>query len=205
MLAELKQADNPLTVRHGSGSSDLFIAQNNVEKGQAVQALYRAGGGERKVCASADGAGGGERKVCASADGAGGEPSITLRKFTAARVGRLHYYSAKSLSCSLPPNSRRAVVLRRLINVIFELIQKNQKKPKIKEKFLVDQASGLFDKTWYLANNPDVNQAKVDPLLHYLHAGGFEGHDPDQILAAPGTSMLMKTSKKPGSTRLFIT
>lgn len=40
------------------------------------------------------------------------------------------------------------------------------------------RASGLFDATWYLSNNPDVAEAKVDPLLHYLRAGGFEGRDP---------------------------
>ena len=38
--------------------------------------------------------------------------------------------------------------------------------------------SDLFDKNWYLANNPDVAQAKVNPWLHYLRYGGFEGRDP---------------------------
>lgn len=38
--------------------------------------------------------------------------------------------------------------------------------------------SGLFDKNWYLERNPDVVQAKVDPLLHYLRYGGVEGRDP---------------------------
>ncbi len=35
--------------------------------------------------------------------------------------------------------------------------------------------SGLFDKDWYLAKNPDVAQAGVDPWLHYVRYGGFEG------------------------------
>ncbi len=38
--------------------------------------------------------------------------------------------------------------------------------------------SGLFDKNWYLEKNLDVAQAKVNPLLHYLRYGGFEGRDP---------------------------
>jgi GT2 family glycosyltransferase/glycosyltransferase involved in cell wall biosynthesis len=38
--------------------------------------------------------------------------------------------------------------------------------------------SALFDQDWYLAHNPDVAEAKVDPLLHYLYVGGFEGRDP---------------------------
>jgi len=39
--------------------------------------------------------------------------------------------------------------------------------------------SGLFDEHWYLENNPDVVQAKVEPGLHYLHFGGMEGRDPN--------------------------
>jgi len=38
--------------------------------------------------------------------------------------------------------------------------------------------SGLFDEQWYLENNPDVVQAKVEPALHYLRYGGIEGRDP---------------------------
>jgi lipopolysaccharide biosynthesis glycosyltransferase len=41
------------------------------------------------------------------------------------------------------------------------------------------RSSGLFEEMWYLANNPDVARAKVDPLIHYLHHGGFEGKDPN--------------------------
>lgn len=40
------------------------------------------------------------------------------------------------------------------------------------------QDSSLFDEAWYLAKNPDVAQAKIDPALHYLRHGGFEGRDP---------------------------
>jgi GT2 family glycosyltransferase len=42
----------------------------------------------------------------------------------------------------------------------------------------VIKSSNLFDKTWYLNNNPDVLQAKVDPESHYLKYGGFEGRNP---------------------------
>lgn len=40
------------------------------------------------------------------------------------------------------------------------------------------KSSGLFVREWYLANNPDIVQAKVDPLLHFLRYGGQEGRDP---------------------------
>jgi hypothetical protein len=40
------------------------------------------------------------------------------------------------------------------------------------------ESSDLFDKNWYLEKNPDVAQAKINPSLHYLYYGGFEGRDP---------------------------
>lgn len=40
------------------------------------------------------------------------------------------------------------------------------------------RASGLFDEAWYLSKNPDVAEAKADPVRHYLRYGGFEGRDP---------------------------
>ncbi|MBO7483267.1 MAG: hypothetical protein J6U17_05220 [Kiritimatiellae bacterium] len=35
--------------------------------------------------------------------------------------------------------------------------------------------SPLFDAEWYLANNPDVADARVDPVLHYILFGGIHG------------------------------
>ena len=36
----------------------------------------------------------------------------------------------------------------------------------------------LFDTGFYLATNPDVDMAGVDPLLHYLLRGAALGRDP---------------------------
>ena len=38
--------------------------------------------------------------------------------------------------------------------------------------------SGLFDPAWYLNRYPDVAQAGLDPLLHYVAAGAAEGRFP---------------------------
>lgn len=38
--------------------------------------------------------------------------------------------------------------------------------------------SKLFDKKWYLAKNPDVAAANVDPVFHYLQHGWREGRNP---------------------------
>ncbi len=42
----------------------------------------------------------------------------------------------------------------------------------------------LFDGPWYLANNPDVAKAGLNPLLHYLDSGHVEGR-PTCPVAAP--------------------
>lgn len=38
--------------------------------------------------------------------------------------------------------------------------------------------STVFDARWYLAHNPDVASAGLDPAAHYLVFGGFESRDP---------------------------
>lgn len=38
--------------------------------------------------------------------------------------------------------------------------------------------SPYFDRDFYLAQNPDVKSSRVDPELHYLIRGGFEGRNP---------------------------
>lgn len=77
-----------------------------------------------------------------------------------------------------PSNSRRDRVLQRLIDVAFSALKKTRISRKLKGDLTLVRSSGLFDEDWYRANNPDVAQAKVDPLLHYLRYGGFEGRDP---------------------------
>jgi hypothetical protein len=39
--------------------------------------------------------------------------------------------------------------------------------------------SGLFDADWYTARYGDVARSGIDPLLHYVRYGGFEGRDPN--------------------------
>ncbi len=41
-----------------------------------------------------------------------------------------------------------------------------------------------FDRQWYLAKNPDVRDAGIDPLRHYLQHGGFEGRDPHPLFSS---------------------
>jgi len=45
-------------------------------------------------------------------------------------------------------------------------------------------ASGLFDKTFYLAQNPDVANTGDNPLLHYFLHGAFEGRNPNPLFSS---------------------
>jgi ADP-heptose:LPS heptosyltransferase/GT2 family glycosyltransferase len=38
--------------------------------------------------------------------------------------------------------------------------------------------SEMFERAWYLKNNPDVAQSGMDPILHYVLYGAGEGRDP---------------------------
>ena len=40
--------------------------------------------------------------------------------------------------------------------------------------------SRLLDEKWYLATYPDVAEAGVDPIVHYLRHGAFEGRNPSR-------------------------
>jgi glycosyltransferase involved in cell wall biosynthesis len=39
----------------------------------------------------------------------------------------------------------------------------------------------LFDPDWYLERNPEIKDAGIDALTHYLQLGGFEGRDPNPL------------------------
>ena len=70
----------------------------------------------------------------------------------------------------VPPNSLLVRMLRQLMDLA--------KGRKIKGDSALLRSSGLFDEVWYLEQNPDIAQAKVDPVLHYLLYGGFKGRNP---------------------------
>jgi O-antigen biosynthesis protein len=48
------------------------------------------------------------------------------------------------------------------------------------EEIRLLQNSDLFDAEFYLNNNPDVKNAGLDPVIHYLEFGGFEKRDPSE-------------------------
>src|ERR1700736_11372 len=43
------------------------------------------------------------------------------------------------------------------------------------------EQSGLFDEQFYRESNPDVANAELSPLEHFLRIGGFEGRRPNPL------------------------
>lgn len=79
-----------------------------------------------------------------------------------------------------PPDSRRARMLRAISKVAYSPFVQVRSSPKTETDLALIRSSGLFDETWYLANNADVASAKMDPARHYLLFGGSEGRDPSR-------------------------
>jgi GT2 family glycosyltransferase len=49
----------------------------------------------------------------------------------------------------------------------------------LKQNVRIIEQSGLFDRSWYLKQYPDVAELKMDPISHYLRYGAPEGRDPN--------------------------
>ena len=78
----------------------------------------------------------------------------------------------------VPPNSRRARAVHLLNRAIFFPLLQIGRDRRIEKDLALLRSSTLFNANWYLAHNPDVAEAKIDAVRHYLLFGGFEGRDP---------------------------
>lgn len=58
------------------------------------------------------------------------------------------------------------------------LVGKLKRELKILWDISLVRKSGFFDIDWYIRTNPDVKAAKINPLVHYLRHGAFEGRNP---------------------------
>lgn len=76
-----------------------------------------------------------------------------------------------------PPNSLHARVMRRLYRTVFHINRSTSAQDLQNDAALI-RSSGLFDEPWYLAHNPDIAKTDMDPAVHYLMLGVFEGRDP---------------------------
>jgi len=52
------------------------------------------------------------------------------------------------------------------------------------KSWTVSNIGPLFDARWYLENNPDLADIKLDPLTHFIRHGGKEGRNPHLLFAS---------------------
>lgn len=62
------------------------------------------------------------------------------------------------------------------VRILTQIVKKNT--DSISAQIRLISESGLFDRTWYLAQYPDVALKKIDPIKHYMRHGAAEGRDP---------------------------
>lgn len=78
--------------------------------------------------------------------------------------------SERSLNMSSP--------LKEILKKIGSKGVKNKKNKQIKKSIELIKESPFFDEKWYLEQNLDVQESKIDPARHYFLFGGFENRDP---------------------------
>lgn len=77
----------------------------------------------------------------------------------------------------VPAGSVRAYLARGLASPLLYVLAFRNNRRAARDAALI-RASPLFDANWYLARNPDVAAADMDPALHYARFGGVEARDP---------------------------
>ncbi len=105
-----------------------------------------------------------------------------LTEIQSSRTWRLATFFRQSRLLLVPLNSRREKALRFLARFFSRLfiqpLLKMRHARMYRRDLAIMRSSGLYDRDWYLKQNPDVAQTGMDPLIHYLHNGGFEDRDP---------------------------
>ena len=103
-----------------------------------------------------------------------------LSEITVSRAWRVAMFLRRVREWLAPHGSWRGRLSKRLLSaLLFSLaIRRN---PRIQKDSSLIRSSGLFDEGWYLANHPDVANAKIDPAHHNLLFGGLEGRSPNPL------------------------
>jgi O-antigen biosynthesis protein len=99
------------------------------------------------------------------------------QEFASSKVWRAALLARRLRVRLLPPGSLLQHLARKISPILFFPFNLRQNRLRNQEISMI-RASDLFDPDWYLAHNPDVAQAGVNPLIHYIQYGGFEGRDP---------------------------
>ncbi len=77
-------------------------------------------------------------------------------------------------SLSILPNSFKILNISKVISNSAEHLT-----DELRKVILLIRSSGLFSYSYYLSNNPDIDQNGMDPVIHYVLFGAEEGRNPN--------------------------
>ena len=163
-----------LLIQASQNQEQILIAQV-AEKEQAVQSLSAQVAEKEQAVQSLSAHVAEKEQTVQSLSAQVAEKENQLNQIFSSKAWKIALLFRRIRVILAPHNSRRARVLRQFITFIFVPFKKIGR---LKKDLALIRSSGLFDEDWYLTNNPDVAQTKIDPALHYLRYGGFEGRDP---------------------------
>ena len=117
-------------------------------------------------------------------------PGGTLRRIVVKRVLHMAFSRRRSFSRNpndvLPVNAvgnrlRREGISRRKAYKFSWTPRRLKEGIRLLRDMRLVAAAKIFDSDWYLHQNPDVANAGVNPLRHYLRRGAIEGRDPNPL------------------------
>lgn len=97
------------------------------------------------------------------------ESAVYIRKSNEAERVLSEVYNSNSWKLTKP--------IRKIMKLLSPRKHRDQTK---EEDIALIKSSSLFDSAWYLNQNPDVAQSKLDPLEHFYLYGGVEGRSPSE-------------------------
>ncbi|NIM93302.1 MAG: hypothetical protein GTO18_06285, partial [Anaerolineales bacterium] len=106
-----------------------------------------------------------------------------LRELRAVKTWRVAVLMRRMREFLFPPGSWRERFAKKSLSIFLFPFSRNRDFSGERDLRTI-RNSDYFDMEWYLTNNPDVAQAKVDPVRHYLYTGAFEGRDPGPNFAS---------------------
>ena len=101
-----------------------------------------------------------------------------LQQITGSKAWKLVLFLRRIRKIVIPKNSLLEQVLKKTYHGIKKPISRLKRNRQIASNLSLIRSSDLFNSDWYLAQNPDVKNNSINPAMHYLKFGGFEGRDP---------------------------
>ena len=103
-----------------------------------------------------------------------------MRQDDPAELRKTESFTPRRKHCSLADVKLRSCILS-LHHLSRKLATRAEARPSERVDCALIEASGLFDRAWYLAQYSEVARSKLDPILDYLRCGVAKGRNPNPL------------------------